>query len=341
MKIAIHKPDHPYSFSIQWIEFCIAKEINYIIVDCFENDIIKTLKENKATHLLWHFGQNWKDLLTARNILFSAEMMGLIVYPNKYTSWHFDDKIAQKYLLEAMDIDLVNSYVFYDPVLARKLINELTVFPVVAKLRRGSGATSVKLLKSHNQFLKYLNKMFSNGFNPTSSLAHDFLKRARSIKTFTDYKAVLNKFIIRFFNKIFGVHVYPKELGYIYFQEFVKNNTFDIRIIVIGDKAFGIKRMVRKNDFRASGSGKIEYDINQIDIKCVKKGFEVSEKLKTQSIAIDFVFNIDGDPQVIEISYGFAPRAYDFCQGFWDKNLSFHKGSYILEHCIIENMLKV
>ena len=33
-----------------------------------------------------------------------------------------------------------------------------------------------------------------------------------------------------------------------------------VRVIVINDKAFAIKRMVRKNDFRASGSGIIEYD---------------------------------------------------------------------------------
>ena len=52
------------------------------------------------------------------------------------------------------------------------------------------------------------------------------------------------------FSKIQG-----KEREYVYFQEFLPGNNFDIRIIVIGDKAFGLKRMVRKGDFRASGSG--------------------------------------------------------------------------------------
>jgi glycosyltransferase involved in cell wall biosynthesis len=32
------------------------------------------------------------------------------------------------------------------------------------------------------------------------------------------------------------------------------------QIIVIGDKAFGIKRMIRENDFRAPGSGMIKYE---------------------------------------------------------------------------------
>jgi glutathione synthase/RimK-type ligase-like ATP-grasp enzyme len=50
------------------------------------------------------------------------------------------------------------------------------------------------------------------------------------------------------------------EKNYVYFQDFIPQNDFDIRIIVIGKRAFAIKRMVRKGDFRASGSGNIKYD---------------------------------------------------------------------------------
>ena len=43
---------------------------------------------------------------------------------------------------------------------------------------------------------------------------------------------------------------------YVYFQKFLPNNKYDIRIVVIGDRAFGFIRYNRENDFRASGSGK-------------------------------------------------------------------------------------
>ena len=60
---------------------------------------------------------------------------------------------------------------------------------------------------------------------------------------------------------------------------FIPQNDFDIRVIVTGNKAIAIKRMNRKNDFRASGSGYILYDKNEIDIRCVKIAFEVNKKL--------------------------------------------------------------
>lgn len=340
MKLAIHKPDYPNSFSHKWIEYCNINNIDYIIVDCLENDIIKTLKNSKVTHLLWAFSQLWKDLMTARNVLFSAEMMGLKVFPNKYTSWHFDDKISQKYLFEAMNIDSVSSYVFYNHDIAKKWVSQIEQFPLVFKLRRGSGSTSVKLMRSREDFIRNSNRMFSRGISPISSISHDFSKRVKSIKTLNDLKIAYNKIITRISNKIFGIHTYPNEVGYIYAQEFIKDNNFDIRIVVIGNKAYGIKRMVRKNDFRASGSGNIIYDVSQIDINCVSKSFKISEKLKTQSIAIDFVFDNNKNPLVIEISYGFAPRVYDLCEGYWDKYLKFHISTNTLEYDIIEGLIR-
>ena len=339
MKVAIHKPDYPNSFSHKWIEYCENKNIDYIIVDCLDTDIIRILKKSQATHLLWHFSQNWHDLLTARNVLYSAEMMGLLVYPNIFTSWHFDDKISQKYLLESMEIELVNSYVFYSQEVARKWLVKHSKFPIVAKLRRGSGATTVVLLKTLKQANRYCKRMFTIGNSPISGITHDLSKRITRLKNINDYLSIISKIVRRLKKNLLGIYDYPKELGYFYFQEFIENNSFDVRIIIIGNKAYGIKRLVRKNDFRASGSGSIIYDISQINIKCVENGFVIADKLKTQSVAIDFIFDENNNPLVIEVSYGFIPRPYDHCEGYWDKDLIFHKGSNNLEFNIIEDLL--
>src|SRR5690625_3021554 len=55
-----------------------------------------------------------KDVMAARKILFALEHAGVQVFPDFRTAWHFDDKVAQKYLLEAIGAPLVPSYVFYD-----------------------------------------------------------------------------------------------------------------------------------------------------------------------------------------------------------------------------------
>lgn len=52
---------------------------------------------------MWHCHHNqFKDVLLAKKILFSLEHAGLKVFTDFKTGRHFDDKVAQKYLLEAI-----------------------------------------------------------------------------------------------------------------------------------------------------------------------------------------------------------------------------------------------
>ena len=341
MKVAIHKPDYLNSFSNKWIEYCNSKGIEYIIVDCLDTDLISKLKGAQVTHLLWHFGQIWMDLLTARNVLFSAEMIGIKVFPNFNTCWHFDDKISQKYLLEAQGLEHVKTYVFYSKTECKKWIAGREDLPVVAKLRRGSGSTSVILLRTKRQLERYANRMFSVGLSPVPRISHDLHKRMGHINSIKYALNIIPKIVGRILNLLNVKRLLPVEFGYVYFQNFIPNNSFDTRVVVIGKRAFGIKRLVRKNDFRASGSGIIVYDHQQIDLNCIRRGFFAAKKLKTQCVAIDFVLDKSNMPLITEISYGFAPRAYDRCEGYWDDRLNFHPGSYCLENFIIENLLSL
>ena len=46
MKIAIHKSE--WGFSKSWIAYCERKGINYKIVNCYDSDIIQSLKDCDA-----------------------------------------------------------------------------------------------------------------------------------------------------------------------------------------------------------------------------------------------------------------------------------------------------
>ena len=62
--------------------------------------------------------------------------------------------------------------------------------------------------------------------------------------------------------------------------------------------------------------------------------------LKSQSIAIDFLFDSNGDSKIVEISYGYAVDAYDKCTGFWDINLNWHNEKIDPTRWIIEDVIK-
>jgi glutathione synthase/RimK-type ligase-like ATP-grasp enzyme len=331
IKIAIHHS--PSSFSDQWIEYCKNNNVQYRIVNCYGNDIIKQLKD--CGGLMWHWHHyDAKAVLFARQLIYSLEMMGLKVFPDSNTCWHFDDKVGQKYLLEAVDAPFVSSYIFYDKHETMEWIAQ-TDFPKVFKLRGGGGSSNVRLVRTKQQAIKLCEQAFGKGFKPVAGYFSDYKSRVRKINNMSVLMEKLKKLPLNLYHIYTANRLMQREKGYIYFQDFVPRNEFDTRIIVIGDKAFGIRRYVRKNDFRASGSGLIEYEKKFIDERCVLEVFKLSEKLKTQSLACDCLVQ-NNEIKIVEISYAYMGRAYDKCVGYWDRNMNWHSGHFKVEDLIIE-----
>ncbi|MCS4436622.1 ATP-grasp domain-containing protein [Aquiflexum gelatinilyticum] len=323
MKIAIHKEIG--NFSERWMAYCEKMQIEYKIVNCYSNDIIHQLKD--CDGLMWnHYQASEPDKIFAKQLLFSLEVSGKKVFPDFFTSWHYDDKVGQKYLFESIGAPLVPSFVFFTKVDAIQWLNE-TSFPKVFKLRNGAGSWNVRLVRNKLEALKLVNTAFGQGFSHQHRPL-DYLK-----ETWRKYK-LGNRKLVHVRGALKRLVYVPKherklnrEVNYIYFQEFIPSNDFDIRIIVIGDKAFGIKRMVRENDFRASGSGLIFYGKENFDDNTIRMAFDISKKMKSKCAAFDFIYD-NGNPFVVEVSYDFVSSVYDKCEGYWDSNLVWHTGKF-------------
>jgi glutathione synthase/RimK-type ligase-like ATP-grasp enzyme len=322
MKLAIHNSRE--GFHPRWIDYCKRNNIHYKLVNCYDDTIVAQLGDCDA--LMWHHSQNNpKDLLIAKQLLFALEHSGKVVFPDFKTTWHFDDKVAQKYLLELMQCPIPQNFVFYEKEAAINWAKD-TCYPIVFKLRGGAGSFNVKLVRSFNEAKRIINKAFNNGFSNYDSFSALKEELGQWKKGKSHKMNVLKAFVRVFFPPEFS-KVAGREVGYVYFQEFVANNDSDIRVIVIGDKAFAIRRNVRENDFRASGSGNIEYSKKHFDSETIKSAFDIAERLKAQCVAFDFVYK-DGKPLVIEISYGYAHAAYAPCEGYWDNTLNWFPGGF-------------
>jgi glutathione synthase/RimK-type ligase-like ATP-grasp enzyme len=322
MKIAIHKSEN--SYSDEWIGYCKKKSIPFKIVNCYESNIIEQLQDCDA--LMWHFHHAIpQDILFGKQLLYSVESAGKCVFPDFDTMWHFDDKVGQKYLLEAVKAPLVTSYVFYSKAEALKWVDE-NEFPKVFKLRVGASSQNVRLVRTKTEAIRLIKRAFGSGFsqyNPWISLKETIRKHKLGETTMFD----IAKGIIRLFYRTDWEKFSVKEKGYIYFQDFIPDNDSDIRIVVVDGKAFGAKRLVRKNDFRASGSHMAIYDKELIDEATLRIAFDVAQKLKLQCVAYDFVYK-NGTPIIVEISYGTSSYAYKSCPGYWDNELVWHAGEF-------------
>lgn len=335
MKIAIHDSKQDHFFSNRWIEYCKKNNIPYKLVNAYDNDIIIKLEDCDA--FMWHHSNyDYRDALFAKQLLFSLEQTGKKVFPDFYTNWHFDDKVGQKYLLESINAPLVPSYVFYTKKEAMEWINK-TTFPKVFKLRGGSGSSNVKLVKDKHSAKKLINRAFGKGFSQFDRINHLKFRYSNFKSGKESFLAVL-KGIARLFISSDYSNKYPKEKGYVYFQDFIPNNKFDTRVVVIsGEKAIAERRFVREGDFRASGSG--QYSYTDINIDAIRIAFNISKKLKLQSVAFDFVLDVNSYPLVVEMSYGFGTEGISKSPGFWTDDLIWHEGRFNPQEWMIENLI--
>lgn len=332
--LAIHTKSG--SFVPAWIQYCEENSIPYKDVDCFASDIVEQVKGCDA--LLWNWAHHdYRAQLFARQLIASVEEMGISVFPNTATCWHYDDKVGQKYLLEAIKAPVVPTHVFYEKDRALSWV-ERTSFPKVWKLRGGAGSQNVRLVRTKQEARKVVKKSFGRGWR--NSRFHPLKDRVWHFRRDRDLRSFLN--IARGIVRVFVPHESnaksQNQRNYVYFQDFIPDNDCDIRIIVIGDRAFAIKRMIREGDFRASGSGAIRYERHEFPEECVKIAFDVTDRLRSQSCAFDFVQR-EGKWLIVEISYAFNLAVYKPCPGYWDKNLEWNEEAVTPERFMIEELL--
>jgi len=135
--------------------------------------------------------------------------------------------------------------------------------------------------------------------------------------------------------------IWQIERGSVLFQRFLPENRFTTRIAVIGDRAFGFIVRNEENDFRAYDMQKVDVDREKVDPRCVKLGFESSDRLGFQCMAYDFLFDEAGEPRVCEM--GYTSYALDLfnCPGYWDSGLTWHEGHFWPQYCQLVDVLGV
>lgn len=304
-------------------DFLKKSNIPFEYVDCYRSDIITILP--KYSVLFWHYDNYVNaDQMEAQHILDLAETLGVKTYPNHHTGWHFDDKIAEMYAFQAVNAPIPASWVFYEKDKCLAWLKNEAKYPLVAKLRRGSGANNVKLLKNPREAARYASRMFGRGYSPAQSLLYKSYSKLQSTHDWATFKNRLKRVPDFLWARMFGRGM-PDERGYCYFQEFIPNAGFDLKIVVANGKCTFLVRKVRKGSFKASGGGDFSYEKEFITDEIIRTAFEVSEKLQMQSVGFDFVVDQRSNSgKIIEMSYGFDNEVLYNSKGYYDRNLQWH-----------------
>lgn len=332
--IAIHNTKG--DFGSRWAAYCRDNNLPFVEVDCYSSDIVEQLRSCRV--LLWQVHQNKvADRLMAKQLLFALEGLPIRVFPNPQTVWHFDDKVAQKYLFEAVGAPLVPSTVFYRKQEALRWLRACS-YPKVFKLRGGAGSLNVRLVKNERQGRRLVKRAFGRGFSPYNGW-RSLVERWRHFRQGKDRFSQVLAGVLRLFFPPAYARMSGRERGYVYFQDFIPNNQYDVRVNCVNDRLFAARRGVRPGDFRASGSGLVGLEEHLIPKDALQMALDFTRRLGLQSAAYDFVFEQDR-PLIVEVScvFGYADGQFEW--GYWDHDLVFHRGSFNPFGWIIEQLLQ-
>lgn len=335
--IAIHQNHR--GFSRRWIQYCEENRLEFIRLDIFDSDLVQKVRENNIRYFLFHFGTgNYETDLYLKKIVYSLEREGVNVFPSYSLYWHYDDKLTQKHLFESLGAPHAPMKVFFRKHEALNWVNDAD-FPFVFKLRGGAGSKNVKLVNNKREARKLVGRMFGKGIYPVRPVFSDLKTTVRKHNKKKDWKKVLARSPRTYLNSLKANRYLAPEKGYFLVQQFYPDNQFDTRITVVGKKAVGFRRYNRPQDFRASGSGLIDFNPDKVDRRCLQIAFDIAEKIDDSSLAFDFIYDRTNQPKIIEISYCYVSDVIFKAGGYWNRDLNYFNDPIIPEYEIINNML--
>jgi glutathione synthase/RimK-type ligase-like ATP-grasp enzyme len=329
----------PYSESFRKI--LSVNGIPYKILDPNSSSLLEDLKD--CSHLLFRHSQGDTDLKICETIFtFASKMYGIKCMPDFESFWQYEDKIKEYYLLKSHGFPIVDSHVFWNIEHADAFLKQ-THFPIVAKLAKGAASSNVVIVKSLEEGQSINRQVFYKGVKAGGLNNGSNLKSLRKAGLTKYGKASLRLFLIKA-GIIRDKSYFPEwqiQKDAVLYQKYLPNNPFDQRITVIGKRAFGLRRFVRKNDFRASGSGNVDLDPLNIDTRCVEIAFSISNKLNFSTMAYDFIYDEDNKPNINEFGYCFADYDIEASHGYWDDKLNWHEARNWPQYYQLKDFLQI
>ena len=291
----------PYSYWLKFERFLKNNEIQYDMLNPHTSDFLD--KAGNYDIIVWRVGCNPEKLDEGKTkIRILEQQKNKTCYPTYDELWSYEHKVRQYYLLKEKNLPVVDTFISFSLSETKEYIKNAK-YPFVSKISTGSSSFGVKLIKNKKQAWKEVKKIFYSGR-----------------KTYWNY-------------------VYQK--GYVYFQKYIPNAEYDLRMTVVGNSYFGFYKYVPKNDFRASGGMNIvKKELPETALylaKEVKEAFPNSKQL-----VIDLLWNEEKSSfEIIEMSifvliltyeqlkvnnisgrYFFENGAFEFEEGkFWLQEL--------------------
>ena len=280
--------------------------VSYRLMNIDSSDWIAELADFDAVIWRPHYMGVEASSFFKEKVWFAEHYLKKLIVPSFETVWHFESKIAQSYIFQYLKVPHPKTIATFDCNDALKQLESFS-FPLVFKKSSGAASANVELVQKREAMVRKLKLRFSRQLIKSEPIL---------------WRRIFTRQFIYAIKYWADVKLFRTNQRYAYWQEFIPNNARDLRITAIGDKyAFGFYRNNRPNDFRASGSGRIDFE-SPVPENLIRYCLELNRIMNFDSMAYDLVFTDDGSFRIIEMSYGYletaiynAPGHYELSNG--------------------------
>ena len=259
--VGVVRDFEPYPFWTKYCRFLENNNFNYEIYNIHSRNWIDESK--KYNVIIGLVSNTLFHLEEIRNkYYFLEKYLGKKCFPSPDHTFLYESKSLEQYLSEIYNIPYAKTAISHDKDEALELIKNMR-YPFISKVDPSSGSFGVELIRTPSQAQKLIKQAFS--------------RNGRK------------------------VHVnYFRQKNYVYFQEFIPNDGYDIRIILVGNWAFGYYRKVLQGDFRASGMNMVEK--RELSEEAIRTAWNTNQLIKSPLLVVDMVHGLDGRYTIVEFS---------------------------------------
>lgn len=234
-----------------WPKFERFLKVNHIPYEEYDVNKSDFIKEGmKYDIIVWRTETSYaKQWEAADKVEIIQDHLGKMILPTRESLWIDEDKVREQYLFEINNLPAIKTFSSNSRDEVMHYI-ENCKYPFISKDKICACGKGVYMIKNKRQAKALCNKIFSSGLKTNES--------------------------------------YVRQKDYVYFQEFVPNYGFDLRIIMVGNSFFGYYRYPISGDYKASGSGILEKKNLPQDVMLLAK--KVRECMpKSSMLAVDFL----------------------------------------------------
>jgi len=245
----------------KYVRFLKHNGFEYGIFNLHAHDWLKKVQEFDV--IIGSASSEFWDLEeTRRKYHFIETYLAKATYPSHEHVALYEDKELEACIAETFGIPFAKTYVSHDRNDASRLIETLT-YPVVAKTFPASGSIGVELIHNLHQARRLVDQAFAHNGRKSHLVA-------------------------------------MRQKNYVYLQEFIPNDGYDLKVIVVGNRVFGFYRRTPSGDFRASGMNLIER--RELPEEAMRLALQTYRVVKSPTLGVDIIRGLDGAYHVIEMS---------------------------------------